>query len=192
MQVIIEDAEPDVFQKFLLFLYTGNEDYIIWQNITDLYKLADKYGVEDVKNVCRNDIQDNISGDNACNFFKFSLLHNDKEITKTTVLFFSEHPMGIILGKKWVTFPPEDLKKWLSEDHIKENITTENFFVFAKLSQIQNESELTEAIVKFFLKKSKDIVGTVKWMLFRYNNFDECNVLIKALSDKNRSELLQY
>lgn len=34
--VIIEDAEPAVFQEFLLYLYTGSGEYLSSENVIDL------------------------------------------------------------------------------------------------------------------------------------------------------------
>lgn len=182
--VIIEDAEPNVFQMFLLFLYTGKDDYIIWQNITDLYKLADKYCVKDIKRVCRNDIKYNISSNNFCEFFYLSLQHNDPELIKMTVQFSLKHSSNTILYENWMTFLSEHSKEWLSVDHIKEIITTENFFFFFKLSKIQNDSEMTKTTVQFFLKKSKDIIRSENWLIFQTKNVYECNMLIRALANK--------
>lgn len=67
--VSIGDAEPGVFQEFLLYLYSANDDQLSLDNAAELYKLGDKYGVEDLKNVCREEIQENIDKEN---FFEVS------------------------------------------------------------------------------------------------------------------------
>lgn len=75
--VIIEDAEPAVFQEFLLYLYTGSGKYLSSKNVTNLYDLGDKYNVKQLMDLCMWHI--NKTGPVTDFFSEMSELPNDTE-----------------------------------------------------------------------------------------------------------------
>lgn len=107
--VTIKDAEPTAFQEFLLYLYTGNKDHLNWKNLADLYKLGDKYNVEDLKSLCVKHIKKNITVVNFYEFFLLSQQCNDSELKDITVEFFLEFSKDIVGSDNWITFLSENL-----------------------------------------------------------------------------------
>lgn len=120
--ITIKDAEPTVFQDFIMYIYTGNKEHVNWKNLTEMYMLGDKYGVKDLKSLC--------------------------------------------------------------VQMIRERMTIINFYNFFILSQRNNDSELKDVTVNFFVRYAKEIVVTDDWKTFLSTNIDECNTLINALANK--------
>lgn len=87
-EVFITDADPTTFHDFLLFLYAGKEEHQDRENVTDLYKLGDKYCVDDLKHLCVEDMKRNMSIANFFNFFLISQQHCDSELSKAAINFF--------------------------------------------------------------------------------------------------------
>lgn len=105
--VTIEDVKSSKFQDFLLYLYTGSGDHLSLKNITDLYKLGDKYVVEDLKSLCVEYIKRNITVERFFDFYHLSQLHNDSKLIDTTIGFFSKNLEEIIENKNWLAFLSE-------------------------------------------------------------------------------------
>lgn len=72
-QLTITDSSISAIGDFLHFLYTGVvKDYI---NGTELFTLACKYDVPDLKEICENIILENLDGTNAMEVFNLGHLH---------------------------------------------------------------------------------------------------------------------
>lgn len=105
--VAIEDVTPTTFQDFLLYLYTGSNDHLSLKNVNSLYKLGDKYAVEDLKSLCVEYIKKNITVGSFFEFFQLSQLHNDSELTDATVQFFAKNSEEVIENEEWLIFLSE-------------------------------------------------------------------------------------
>lgn len=90
-------------------MYTGDTNHLNWKNVTDLYKLGDKYTVEDLKRSCVEQIKRNISTGNFSVFFLLSQQFNDLDLTKITIKFFLKNSLGIINNDNWLTFSSKNL-----------------------------------------------------------------------------------
>lgn len=108
--VTIEDVEPGVFKEFLLYLYSGNDNLLSWKNVTQLYKLADTYGMEDLKIGCTNDINENIMEhkENFVELFKLSRLLNDSTLTEVLIQGFLKMSSEIVRREDWVSYMSEN------------------------------------------------------------------------------------
>ena len=61
-----EYIEPEVFSTFLDFLYTGDEKVISPENVCDLLGAADRYMVDDLKQLTESIIENSLDEQNAC------------------------------------------------------------------------------------------------------------------------------
>ena len=113
-KIIVKDVDSTIFQEFLLYLYTGSEEHLSMGNVIDLYKLADKYTVEDLKDVCVDHIKENITLENFCEFFLLSQQYNDSNLTDVTKKFFLKNSKEIVHHESWI--------KLLSENPVQSNI----------------------------------------------------------------------
>lgn len=100
----IIDADPHVFHNFLLYLYSCDTSVLKFEYVTGLYQLADKYHVEDLVKVCRNFMLQNISPENIFEFHELGKRHNEDELIKATMHFFTDHCRELVRGKSWMDF----------------------------------------------------------------------------------------
>lgn len=100
----IKDADPVTFEQFLLYLYCGDKRQLSWENVPDLYKLANHYVVEDLKKLCIEYIRNNITVENFCELYNLSQLHVDSELTNIIVQFFLKKSKEIVRSKKWIAY----------------------------------------------------------------------------------------
>lgn len=71
-KVKINDIEPCTFVKMLSFIYAGKIPEDLNYHAMDLFAAADKYGIEELKDVCEKHISLNVSKDNAMAVFKLA------------------------------------------------------------------------------------------------------------------------
>ena len=102
--VSIEDCEPNIFRSFTYFMYTGKVDKLIPENVCDLYKVADKYQENQLKEECLQFMMKNFCLDTFCDFAVLALKHDEEKLLNRATEFFSEKPKEIIRCAKWQTF----------------------------------------------------------------------------------------
>lgn len=100
----INDADPEIFLQFLLYIYTGDEEHLDWKNIVELYKMGDKYCVEDLKELCVERMKTNISVENVFEIFMLSQQIDDSELSAITIQFFFENSNEIFERESYVEF----------------------------------------------------------------------------------------
>lgn len=71
----ITDVEADTFDKLLVFIYSGKVAGDFDFLAIDLFIAADKYGIEDLKQLCESKIAANLSKDNALAVYDFACFH---------------------------------------------------------------------------------------------------------------------
>lgn len=103
-EVTLIDADPAVFRLFLLYLYSGDEQHMDGKNITELYKLGDKYCVEDLRYLCVERMMTHLSIENFCDVFHISQQIQNSELSESVIQFFFEDLKEIIRSEKYVEF----------------------------------------------------------------------------------------
>lgn len=106
--VEIPDVEKSIFSDFLNYLYTGSVEKLTVENVVKLYTTADKYQVDDLKEICMDHMMMNVSIDNFCDVLTLSLRHDEKDLKEVCIQFFSKKSLDIILTAKWQTFLSEN------------------------------------------------------------------------------------
>lgn len=99
--VDIPDCSAETFQIFLAYVYTGGVDTISSDNVCDLYYIADKYQVNDLKSECVEFMKKNLSVENFCKIMTLSLQHSESGLQQTATLFFCENVKIIIKTVQW-------------------------------------------------------------------------------------------
>lgn len=64
-EIQVPDIEPHIFKKMLQFIYTDEVGFNS-DSAVKLFKAASKYGIEELKNLCFNKMNENISKENVC------------------------------------------------------------------------------------------------------------------------------
>ena len=88
--VDIKDASMEDIYQMVLYMYTGRieEDYKRYRELT---KLADKYGVLELSNVCGNKLAETLKTGNALELGIFGDAHNSKTLIKKAAEFINKN-----------------------------------------------------------------------------------------------------
>ena len=104
----INDTTVEVFQQFLRYLYTGDvlenkKDAIV----PDLFALADKYGVDSLKDECAVYMAEQLSVENAVDTLIAAHLHSSTILYEETVSFISRNMLTVCSCADWLSFMKE-------------------------------------------------------------------------------------
>ncbi|GFS44581.1 protein roadkill [Nephila pilipes] len=107
-RIQITDADFQVFDAFLLYLYTAqikNED---WETVYSLYSLAAKYDASSLKHKCSHWLGKNISLETVCKCCALAELHGDQLLKQITKLFMREHLNETLQTTDWQIIVSDD------------------------------------------------------------------------------------
>ena len=93
--VNIEDAEPNVIDEMLSFVYTGK---VKDMNLIacELLRISDKYFLEGLKSICEDTLCENLSVENVLKILSLADLHNVKTLRTRAVKFSVAHAKELI------------------------------------------------------------------------------------------------
>lgn len=100
-EVDILDCSRAGFEVFLEYLYTASVDSMSGDNVLDLFYIADKYHVDDLKADCTKFLKKYLSVDNFCDIIALSLRHNELDLQKTATQFYCRNVRAIIKTVQW-------------------------------------------------------------------------------------------
>lgn len=109
-EVDIEDTDRVPFESVLFYMYTGDIGKLTPQNALDIYAVADKYYIKDVKEMCTTFIERNLSPEWVCDVIKFASLFQEQEIARQARKYFQENAAKILESDQWQTFSKENLE----------------------------------------------------------------------------------
>lgn len=102
--VEIADCDSEIFDNFLMFLYSGKLELLSSGNIAGLYTVADKYKVEDLKQVCLNFMMSNLSVENFYEVVVLALKYNELDLLNSSTVFFVKNAIKICKTPDWLCF----------------------------------------------------------------------------------------
>lgn len=75
-RIILEDISAPALKEFLRFLYCGR--VLRWGNplFQELFKFAEKFEVQMLKNVCERNLIDGLGVNNAAEMYRLGEMHN--------------------------------------------------------------------------------------------------------------------
>lgn len=98
--VNISDSDPEAFNIFLIFLYSGSVDFTKC-NICELYKIADKYDVSDLKLMCTDFMTKNLELENFCDILVLCDQFNDPKLLIEVERYFRENVDKVVSSENW-------------------------------------------------------------------------------------------
>lgn len=107
--VVMKDIDSNVFKEFLNFLYYGKLEELSSDNVVNLYTVADKYQVDELKIVCQKYMQNNFTVENFCDVLALSLLHSEEELTDAATSYFVDNCAEIVGTIQWQVFLSENV-----------------------------------------------------------------------------------
>lgn len=103
-EVSIIDVDKNTMETILIHMYTGDIDNLTTENVLPLYAAAEKYDINDIKELCSDFIIRNISFDWVCDVIEFAELYEEAEIGGRARQYFKENARKVLKTEKWKTF----------------------------------------------------------------------------------------
>ncbi|XP_044015086.1 speckle-type POZ protein-like [Aphidius gifuensis] len=94
-RVVIKDIDADVVKQMLEYIYTGKTPSKINDCVHDLIGAADKYHIDDLREICENNLMEKLTVDNAVHTLIVADRYDAKEL-KTKVVEFIKQNVSII------------------------------------------------------------------------------------------------
>jgi len=97
--VTISDIDAPVFTEMLRFMYTGDCD--VGNSAEDLYAAADKYDIQDLKEMCEENMRNNLDVDNAVRFLILSDAYQSKNLKERAIAFINQNAEALVKKPCW-------------------------------------------------------------------------------------------
>lgn len=89
--VEMDDLDSNILEQFLLYLYSGKIEQVCMDSAIELYKMAEKYAVPSLKQLCASYILDNMSKDFVCKVLLLADQFRDEKFLDGVASFASEN-----------------------------------------------------------------------------------------------------
>lgn len=100
----IPDCDPDSFHEFLDYLYCGKTENISFPSSLHLYKIADKYNVQELKYFCAEYMEQNLTEENVCDAVILADLYDETKLMSAAQAFFNKSLSKIAMTIEWENF----------------------------------------------------------------------------------------
>lgn len=100
----IPDCDTDSFQEFLEFLYCAKLQNVSFRSAFHLYKTADKYDVQELKNFCVQYMKKNLKVENICDVISLADLNEETELLAAAYVYFNKNLNEIFVTAEWKAF----------------------------------------------------------------------------------------
>ena len=108
-KIKIDDIDPDVFQEFLRFIYTGRVQVDKLEMLAaGLFIAADKYLLGQLKLTCENHLLRYMSPENCIVLLSNGDLQNPTELLKKAAKFLRRLPSQVMATEKWEKMEEEN------------------------------------------------------------------------------------
>lgn len=99
--VTISDCDPDSFEGFLEFLYTGKFEEPSTRSALYLYETSDKYEVQELKAFCVEYLMENLSVENVCDVVILADKYEEFKLLSAAQDFFNKNLGEIFDTSQW-------------------------------------------------------------------------------------------
>ncbi|GIX93918.1 TD and POZ domain-containing protein 5 [Caerostris extrusa] len=99
--VEIPDVDAATKREMLRYVYADSLNDLQWKNACNLYAVAVKYGICNLRDKCANFLKMNLCSKNACEALITSDLHQDVELKKSVQDHILNHVKEIIITDEW-------------------------------------------------------------------------------------------
>ncbi|XP_046454671.1 uncharacterized protein LOC124202376 [Daphnia pulex] len=103
-QVMITDIEVDVFKQLLVYMYTGSIPELEEENVTLLFVAADKYGIETLKEVCADDLLEQLETENVIKMLVWSHFHSVAKVFEGAMEILVDNYCELCFQPEWLDF----------------------------------------------------------------------------------------
>ncbi|KAK0083988.1 hypothetical protein PV325_007831, partial [Microctonus aethiopoides] len=96
-RVVITDIEPDIMDNVIEFMYTGAIDPIPkFNDLLSILEVADKYEIKILKELCAENLSENITIDNVLKILERASLYGVPQLVETVISFMVKKKLQIV------------------------------------------------------------------------------------------------
>lgn len=106
--ISIDHSDPESFEDFLKYLYTGKVESISPHKALSLYRTAEEYDVKELKSFCVEYMMRNLTAENVSEVASLAERYKEHELFSVVEIFFSEHYSKIIITVEWMSLLQKD------------------------------------------------------------------------------------
>lgn len=106
-EVSIKDMDKSAIDAILLYIYSGDIDKLMTENVISIYAAAEKYDIKNVKEMCVKFMLRNLSVEWVCDVIKFAYLYNEAEVSECVRQYFKKNSVKILQSEEWKAFIKE-------------------------------------------------------------------------------------
>lgn len=99
-RVEIVDVTYDILKEMLRFIYTGEVDNLE-THAEELYEAANKYCLDDLKQLCERTLIKRITTTNVCQYLKLFDMFNSKNMKTKCINFIANNGPDVMVTKGW-------------------------------------------------------------------------------------------
>ena len=99
-KVEIQDFNPPTMSALLTFIYTGKTPSLE-EHAENLLMAAEKYQMDQLKNVCVGDLCSNIEVNNCLNYLVIGDLYRADDLVKASLQFIARNKGSVFKSKDW-------------------------------------------------------------------------------------------
>lgn len=97
----LDDFDFNIVKDFVTFLYTGNIEELSTEKAKNLYHIAGKYDVTDLRIKCAFYLEFNLCIDEACSILKLAEMHKDIKLKYAVIGFILNHASAVKETDGW-------------------------------------------------------------------------------------------
>ncbi|CAF0826443.1 unnamed protein product [Rotaria sp. Silwood1] len=181
-EIILNDIDPDIFEKIILYAYEGHLE-IHSTDVTKILNLAHTFHITEIIEACCNFIKKQIQSSNCLGLYRFALKHNLQDLTQTIWNYILDHFSIIVQNNsEFLELPFDEMKRLLASDDINvesEEIVYEAFISWLDYDFNRYNDHLAElfSLIRLPLIQRKyltDYIDTNE----RFENNSLCQMLI--------------
>lgn len=106
-KITVEDTSDDALNDMAMFIYSGITKIKDMKRAEELYKLANKFEIEDLREICSIYLSD-VSLDSVLDTFVLAEKFNDLHLKKSCITFIVKNHNKLKKGEKWTAFSKEN------------------------------------------------------------------------------------
>ena len=101
-KIMISDCDPDSFQEFLEYVYTGRLEDFSADSVLHLYYTSDKYNIQELKEFCIKYLMCNLTLQNVCDVVSLADKYDETSLLSAAQDFFNKNLQEILRSREWV------------------------------------------------------------------------------------------
>ncbi|KAI8786879.1 BTB/POZ domain-containing protein 19 [Biomphalaria glabrata] len=97
---VLSDMSPEIFTALLEFLYT-NCVTLSPKTAIDVLATSLEYGIDDLRDLCVDYLQANISASNACDVMQAAVTYNQNDLKENALAFIEDNTVEVLKSKNF-------------------------------------------------------------------------------------------